>query len=120
MLIIDPNQTFDAKVVIKLRGFNASFGVRCKLLHLEELNKLYKEWTGEPATEEKAAVPPTLGDADFIGKWLVGFADDVQDVAGHPLPFTPANVAQVLNLPGARVALIRAFLDGYQETETKN
>ncbi len=130
---IDPNQTFEATAEINLKAFKASFGVICKLLDTDEIKRLQKEWTGTPPVYADPVndpfngiapttprVEPTLNDREFIDHWLVGFAADVQDAAGQPLPFTPENVSLLLKQPGANMAVINGFIGGYSEAETKN
>lgn len=120
MLKIDPHQTFEATASITLQALQASFGVRCRFLHIDELDALRQQWVGKPATEDQPAVPPQISDRQFIDAWLVGFCDDVQDKKGQPLTFTPENVTQLLNVPGAKVAVIDAFFLGYERAEEKN
>lgn len=134
MLKIDPHLTFEATATINLNALQASFGVRCKLLHIDHLEALRQAWAGTPAelspvdpahpdvprTVVKPAVAPTLTDRQFIDSWLAGFAPDVMDADGEPLPFTPENLTLLLNTPGAKLAVIDAFFRGYEEAETKN
>lgn len=134
MLKIDHHMTFEATATINLNALQATFGVRCKLLHIDHLESLRKAWAGEPPEwaplepsrpDEvraliKPAVAPTLTDRQFIDFWLVGFTADVADAEGNPLPFTPDNVTMLLNTPGAKLAVIDAFFSGYEEAETKN
>lgn len=134
MLKIDPHMTFEATATIDLNALQATFGVRCKFLHIDRLNALRKGWSGTPpelapvdsAAPDalrkllKPAVAPTLSDREFIDFWLVGFADDVMDAEGNPLPFSPDNVTKLLDVPGAKIAVINAFFRGYEEAETKN
>lgn len=132
MIKIDPNQTFEATATINLNALQASFGIKCRFLHIDRLNELRLKWNGEPAvpareatdTEPavaaKPAVPPTMSDREFIDTWLVGFADDVKGPDDAPLPFTPENVTLLLTTPGAKMAVLNAFFKGYGEAEEKN
>lgn len=132
MIKIDPNQTFEATATINLNALQASFGVKCRFLHIDRLDELRKQWTGEPAvlardatdTEPavaaKPAVPPTMSDREFIDSFLVDFADDVKGADDERLPFTPENVTLLLATPGAKIAVINAFFKGYGEAEEKN
>jgi hypothetical protein len=120
MIKIDPNQTFTATATINLKALQASFGIVCKLLPIDQLEALREQWIGKPPTETEPGTPPTMNDLAFIGHWLVGFDDDVLDANDQPLPFTPANVELLLNQPGANVAVIDAFFSGYEKAEAKN
>ena len=128
MLIVDHNITFEATASINLEALQASFGVFCRLLPVDELDSAYKRWVGEPAQYAKVEpfelvrpeVAPSLTDRQFIDMFLVGFADDVRASDGTPLEFTPDNVSRMLNIPGARIAVIDAFLRGYEKAEEKN
>lgn len=131
-LKIVPNLPFETTAVINLKALQASFGIKCTLLHAEELRALEIKWSGVPAVYAdpadrlnkvppiKAHVPPTMTDREFIDCWLVGFAEDVKGPDDQPLAFTPENVTMLLNTPGATRAVIAAFFDGYREAETKN
>lgn len=112
--------TFESTARINLKGFQASFGLQCKLLPIDELEALRKQWIGIAATETDAGSQPTITDRQFIDQWLVGFGSDVLGADDQPLPFTPDNVTQLLAQPGAKQAVINAFFDGYEEAETKN
>ncbi len=132
-LKIDPHQTFEATPEINLEGFKASFGIKCKLLDLDALSVLQKQWNGVPAVYADPAndiakgvapitprIEPTIEDREFIDAWLVGFAADVVGADDQPLPFTPDNVTILLKTPGAKMAVINAFFKGYQQAEAKN
>lgn len=112
--------TFESTAVINLKGFQASFGIRCTLLPIDQLEALRKQWIGTAPTETEPGTPPTITDRQFIDAWLVGFASDVLGADDQPLPFTPENVTQLLAQPGAKQAVLTAFFDGYEEAETKN
>lgn len=132
MLKIDPHQTFETTATINLKALKASFGIKCRFLHIDRLDELRKKWTGTPAVQARAAtdiepavnavpaVPPTMNDREFIDSWLIGFADDVLGTDDQPLPFTPENVTKLLSMPGAKMAVINAFFSGYEEAEEKN
>jgi len=138
MIKIDPHQTFEATARINLPALQASFGIKCRLIGMDELSELQKRWLGEPAVPAvpareatqtqpaqpakpgKPAVKPTLTNGEFINGFLVGFGDDVVGADDRPLPFTPENVKRLLNQPGAVDAVITAFLSGYAEEEAKN
>lgn len=120
MLKIDPHQTFEATARINLKALQASFGIMCRLIDIDELEALRQKWVGQPAVGDTPAVAPTITDREFIDAWLVGFAADVMDMAGNPLPFTPENVTALLKKPGGKIAVIDAFFSGYEEAETKN
>lgn len=112
--------TFEATARINLKGLQASFGINCKLLPIDELEALRKQWLGTPPTETEPGTQPTINDRQFIDAWLVGFASDVLGPDDQPLPFTPENVSRLLAHPGAKQAVLKAFFDGYEEAETKN
>lgn len=112
--------TFEATARINLKGLQASFGIFCKLLPIDELDALRKQWIGMPPTETDAGTLPTMDDREFIDQWLVGFCNDVLGDDDLPLPFTPGNVTRLLRQPGAKAAVIEAFFSGYEEAETKN
>lgn len=133
MLKIDPNQVFEATAKINLQALQASFGIKCKLLHLDVFEAGRQKWSGtpavyaDPANDIAKGIPPTtpavapsITDRQWIDTWLVGFAADVTGPDGEALAFTPDNVTQLLNVPGAKLAVIDAFLEGYGEAETKN
>lgn len=110
MLKLDPNLTFEATARIALHGVQGDFRVRCRLLGVAQLEQLQ---------EQQAA--GTITPREFVDAWLVGWADgEVCDPEGRALPFTPANVGALLNVPGAPVALVRAFYSGYDEAVEKN
>lgn len=111
---------FESTAQINLKGFQASFGVRCKLLPIDQLEALRKQWIGTPATETDPGTLPTISDREFIDHWLVGFGADVLGPDDQPLPFTPDSVTELLAQPGAKQAVLTAFFDGYEEAETKN
>jgi hypothetical protein len=120
MLKINPHQTFEATATINLKALQASFGIVCKLLPIDALDALREQWIGKPPTETEAGTQPTMNDRAFIAHWLVGFAPDVLDENDQPLPFTQDNVDLLLQQPGAKVAVINAFFDGYEQAEAKN
>lgn len=120
MLNIDEEITFPATATIKLKGRQTTFGIRCKLLDIDVLDGLRKQWTGELPTETEPARPPTINDREFIDAWLAGFDDDVTDASGKPAPFTPQTVTRLLAKAGAKQAILNAFFDGYEEAEAKN
>lgn len=120
MLNIDEEIVFEPTVTIRLKARMTTFGIKCRLLDIDVLTALRKQWMGEPATEAAPAVPPIMDDRQFIDAWLVGFADDVMDAGGNPLPFEPANVTRLLARAGAKKAILDAFFSGYEEAETKN
>lgn len=120
MLNIDEEIVFETTVIIRLMARVTTFGIQCRLLDIDALDALRKQWTGEPATESTPAVPPAINDRQFIDSWLHGFAPDVMDAQGNALPFTPDNVTRLLNKPGAKTAVLEAFFKGYEEAETKN
>lgn len=110
MLRLDPNLTFDARARIALGGLTADFGVRCRLLDVEQLERLQ---------EQQAS--GAIDSREFIAAWLVGWAEgEVCDADGTPLPFTPGNLDALLRMPGAAVALVRAFYSGYDEATEGN
>jgi hypothetical protein len=113
-------QFFEPTVSINLKGLQATFGVRCKLLPIDQLDALRERWIGKPATETEPGTPPTMNDREFIETWLVGFGPDVLAEDDTPLPFNPDNLSQLLATPGAKQALIAAFFTGYEEAEAKN
>lgn len=112
--------TFESTARINLKGFQATFGIVCRLLPIDELEALRKQWIGTAPTETEPGMPPSITDREFIDAWLVGFADDVLGPDDQPLPFTPVHVTQLLAQPGAKQAVLAAFFDGYEEAETKN
>lgn len=112
--------TFESTATINLKGLQASFGIRCKLLPIDELEALRKQWIGTAPTETEPGTPPTMTDREFIDAWLIGFGLDVLDDDDTPLMFTPENVTRLLRQPGAKQAVLTAFFDGYEEAETKN
>ena len=109
MLKIDPDHSFEAIAHISLQGLQASFGVRCRLLALDRLQEL-----------QAAQEAGTIGPQEFVQAWLLGWTDEVRDAAGEAMPFNPQNLARLLQVPGAAVAMTRAFYSGYQEAEEKN
>lgn len=113
-------QVFEPTVRINLKGLQATFGIRCKLLAIDQLDALRERWVGKPATETEPGTLPTMTDREFIDSWLVGFGADVLAEDDTPLPFNPDNVSLLLNQPGAKHAVIDAFFSGYEEAETKN
>lgn len=112
--------TFESTAHINLKGFQASFGIFCRLLPIDQLEALRKQWIGTPATETEPGTQPAITDREFIDHWLVGFGGDVLGADDLPLPFTPENVTGLLAQPGAKQAVLTAFFDGYEEAETKN
>lgn len=112
--------TFESTASVNLKGFQASFGLVCRLLPIDELEALRKQWIGTAPTETDPATQPPITDRQFIDAWLVGFASDVLGADDQPLPFTPENVTRLLAQPGVKQAVLRAFFDGYEEAETKN
>ncbi len=120
MLNLDDEITFPATATINLKGLQTSFGIQCRLLDIDVLNDLRKQWTGELPTETEPAKPPTIDDRKFIDAWLCGFADDVQEANGAPAVFNPDTVTRLLAKPGAKEAVLNAFFSGYEEAEAKN
>lgn len=112
--------TFEPTATVNLKGFQASFGIVCKLLPIDELEALRKQWIGTAPTEEDQGTPPTMSDREFIDSWLIGFGSDVLGPDDNPLPFTADGVTQLLAQPGVKQAVLSAFFDGYEEAETKN
>lgn len=110
MLKLAPHYVFTTQAEIALNGLQARFGVHCRLLPLDELLAL----------QERQAKGEINGE-QFINAWLHGWAEDeVRGADDAPLPFTPENLARLLNVPGAPLALIRAFYAGYDEAVEKN
>ena len=112
--------TFESTARVNLKGFQASFGIVCRLLPIDELEALRKQWIGTAPTETEPGTLPTITDRQFIDEWLVGFGPDVLGADNQPLPFTPENVSKLLAQPGVKQAVLTAFFDGYEEAETKN
>lgn len=112
--------TFEPTASVNLKGFQASFGIRCKLLPIDELEALRKQWIGTAPTETEPGTPPTMTDREFIDSWLVGFGPDVLTPDDLQLAYTPDNVTRLLAQPGVKQAVLKAFFDGYEEAETKN
>lgn len=110
MLKIDSNIRFETTAHISLKGLKTSFTVECLLLHtdrLEELRQLQAK--GEVDT------------LNFTLAWLVGWpAGQVQDADGKDVPFSYDAVAKLLQVPGAPLALLKAFYDGYDEATEGN
>lgn len=112
--------TFEATATINLKALQASFGIVCRLLPIDELEVLRKKWIGTAPTETEPGTPPSMTDREFIDAWLVDFGMDVLGPDDQPLPFSPENVTLLLAQPGAKQAVLKAFFDGYEEAETKN
>jgi hypothetical protein len=87
-------------------GFTATF----KRYKDDELDALAKQATA-PANR------PT--DKQVAQKLLAGW-NDICDSSGQALPFTPANVARVLAVPGVAKAVIAAFFDSLGKAAEKN
>ncbi|GAB0058050.1 hypothetical protein SIID45300_02390 [Candidatus Magnetaquicoccaceae bacterium FCR-1] len=47
-------------------------------------------------------------DAAFINAIVTGW-DDVLDQEGQPMPFTPENLAVLIDMPNVRLALVRGY-----------
>lgn len=112
--------TFEPTASVNLKGFQASFGIVCRLLPIDELEALRKQWIGTAPTETEPGQLPTMSDREFIDRWLVGFGQDVLDSDDQPMAFTPENVTRLLAQPGVKQAVLSALFDGYEEAETKN
>jgi hypothetical protein len=86
------------------------------------------EFTGifKRLTVDQSEALATEADA---GKWsdrqmaerlLVGWGDEVTDRHGAPLPFTPANLADVFNVPNAAAAVLQAYRRAQQDAALGN
>lgn len=110
MLKIDPRIRFTTTAHIKLKGLQSSFQVECLLLHTDRLDELRQQQSEKKITT-----------AEFTQAWLVGWpAGEVQDAQGNALPFSADAVHQLLQVPGAPLALLKAFYDGYDEATEGN
>ncbi|MDO9093416.1 MAG: hypothetical protein Q7U99_12370 [Rubrivivax sp.] len=110
MLKIEPNIRFTTTAHINLKGLQCSFVVECLLLHTDRLEHLRQEQAERKITTE-----------NFTKEWLVGWpAGQVQDVDGSDMPFSHEAVDKLLKVPGAPMALLKAFYDGYDEATEGN
>lgn len=110
MIKIDPDHGYDAVARIELNGLQASFGIRCRLLDLERLREL-----------QEAQAAGRIEPQDYVQAWLLGWNEaEVRDAADQPMAFTPENLKTLLRVPGAAVAMARAFYSGYQDAVEKN
>lgn len=87
-------------------GFDAEF----KRLAQTRIDEIYKSATGGGA----------ISDEELVGEVLVGWGTNVLDENDQPLAFTPANIAAVLDIQGARAATVRAFFDSLTGAKEKN
>lgn len=127
MIVIDPHATFDAPVSVNKKGFIAQFGMSFKLLGQDALDALMKRWLPPSDTVPKPSLddqpiavpaPQLMTDQQFIEEVATGWRE-VSDMNGE-LAFSKENLARLCQLPGVRVAIISAFMDGYSEAAEKN
>lgn len=125
MLYIDHHIEFDTTASINIKGLQASFGVRCKLLPLDAHKDLLGRWTGFKVNDhgvmeqiERPEGQPLLTDKDYIAAFLVS-VNDLMDANG-PVASSPESIAKLLNVPGATAAIIQAYKSGYDEVDAKN
>mgnify|MGYP000853989224 CR=1 FL=1 len=109
MLKIDPDHGFAATAEIRLKALQATFNIRCRLLDVDQLEAVQKE-------QAEGLLTP----ADFVATWLLGWDDGEVCIAGETIPYTPQGLDRLLKVPGAAVAMTRAFYSGYEEAEQKN
>jgi hypothetical protein len=110
VLKIDDNIRFAATAHINLKGLKSTFTVECLLLHTDKLEELRKQ-----QAEQK------IDTLQFTLAWLVGWPEgQVQDAEGNNMAFSPDAVAKLLKVPGAPLALLKAFYDGYDEATEGN
>jgi hypothetical protein len=110
MLQLSADVRFTTTARIKLKGLKAEFEVECLLLPPDEVEALRAQMA-----ENKLTL------ADFIKRWLVGWPEgQVADKAGQAVPFSDAAVAELLRVPGAPMALVNAFYDGYDQATEGN
>lgn len=86
----------------------AKFFARFKRLKQEEIEDLLKR-----AREARA------NDRQILEEVLVGWKG-VQDEAGEEIPFTPENMATVMNVYPMQPATVRAFFDSVQGARQGN
>jgi len=60
-----------------------------------------------------------VNDQSITDEVLIGW-DKVNDEDGNPLDFTPVNRAAVLDIPGVRAAVVRAWFESLAGTKRKN
>ena len=110
MLRLTDHIEFEATATIRLKGLKSSFKVLCRLLPTDELQALQdKQAKGE------------LTPAQFVQTFVVGWPKgQVRDAADNEVPFSDAALGKLLTVPGAPVALVRAFYAGYEEATEGN
>ncbi len=112
-LLGDLGQTQTAQFKVKFR--------RCGQAEYQALmaRVLARMQRAEDPSEAEAEADKPIDDQELIDKYLLDWADLVGD-DDHPLAFTPDNLAAVLDIFGARAAIVTAFFDAYTKAPAKN
>ena len=69
--------------------------------------------------EDVSGLQPRFGDRELIDEVLVGFESDLQDEAGQPLAFTPANVDALCAIYPIQPAIVNAFFEHFGKAAEK-
>lgn len=110
MLRIEEEITFDTPARIALKGLQAEFTLTCRLLDVEHLKALQeRQRQGQMSPQEFAST--------IVVGWPAG---QVVAADGAALPYSEANLQRLQGVPGATVAIIRAFYAGYDEATEGN
>jgi len=109
MLKIDSDHSFVATAKINLKALQASFDIRCRLLDEDQLAALQSDQAEGRLTAR-----------EFVQSWLRGWDEGAVCIGGEVIPYTPEALERLLKVPGAAVAMTRAFYSGYEEAEEKN
>lgn len=110
MLRLQATTTFDAVARINLKGLKAEFTVTFRLVPTDELKALQEQ--------QQAG---TLKPEDFVAAVAVGWpAGAVCNSKDLPLTFSLETLSAVQAVPGATLAMIRAFYSGYDEATEGN
>ncbi len=106
MLTLSDDIRFESECKIDLKAFKADFRGIFRLLPDDQVDALLKQ---------------NLPSKDFARRVLVDWVfGDVKNPAGEPVTFSPESLEQVLNWPGAPMAIVRGFFKGYQEATEGN
>lgn len=110
MLKLDPNHLFLADVTVAIKGLQASFKARLRLLDAARVDEL-----------QAKVKDGSMTGLDFARAVLEGWpAGEVLDENDQPIPNGPEGVERLLGQPGVAGAVVRAFWTGYEPANEGN